>query len=75
MENNKRDFRLYQYNSGQLQKVGKGKTGARPHLFDEYEKCENHVDFLRHKYKGYQNTQFLIVEYIGPYNSSITRLL
>jgi len=75
MENKKRDFRLYEYENGTLRKVGRGKTGPRPHQFDEYEKCENHVDFLRHKYKSHANTQFLIIEYIGPYNSSIMRLL
>lgn len=75
MENNKRDFRLYQYSSGQLQKIGRGKTGARPHQFDEYEKCSNHIDFLRNKYKGYQNTQFVITEYFGPYDSRIVTVL
>lgn len=75
MENNKRDFRLYQYNSGQLQKIGKGKTGPRPHQFSELDICSNHVDYLRHKYKGYRDTQFIVVEYFGPYNSRIVTIL
>ena len=35
MEAVKRDLRVYQYNSGQLQKVGRGKTGPRPHIFED----------------------------------------
>ena len=75
MENVKRDFRLNQYNSGQLQKVGRGKTGPRPHLFEDYETCSNFIDLLRDKYKGYKETQFVIVEYFGAYNSRIVRVL
>lgn len=75
MEATKRDFRLYQYNSAQLQKVGRGKTGPRPHLFEDYESCSNMVDFLRDKYKGYVDTQFVIIEYFGAYNSRIVRVL
>lgn len=75
METIKRDFRLYQYNSGQLQKVGRGKTGPRPHLFEDYESCLIMVDFLRWKYKGYKDTQFVIVEYFGAYNSRIVQIL
>jgi hypothetical protein len=75
MENIKRDFRLYQYNSGQLQKVGRGKTGPRPHLFEDYDACSNFIDLLRDKYKGYKETQFVIVEYFGAYNSRIVRVL
>jgi hypothetical protein len=75
MENTKRDFRLYQYNSGQLQKVGRGKTGPKPHLFEDYDSCLNIVDFFRDKYKGYKDTQFVIVEYFGAYNSRIVQVL
>jgi hypothetical protein len=39
---NKRDIRLYQYSAGGLQKVGRNKTGPRPHLFESVEKCEEH---------------------------------
>ena len=75
METNKGDFRLYHYDSGQLLKMGRGKTGTRPHLFEDYESCSNMVDFLRDKYKGYKDIQFVIVEYFGAYNSRIVRVL
>ena len=70
----KRDLRVYQYNCGQLQKVGKGKTGSRPHIFENIAVCANHINFLREKYEGFRETQFMVVEYFGPYNSKIVQL-
>jgi hypothetical protein len=74
METVKRDLRVYQYNCGQLQKVGRGKTGPRPHIFEDLEVCTNHINFLREKYKGFGDTQFIVVEYFGPYNSRIVQI-
>lgn len=74
MEVVKRDLRVYQYNSGQLQKVGRGKTGPRPHIFEDLSGCTNHINSLREKYKGFGETQFMVVEYFGPYNSKIVQL-
>jgi len=74
MENAKRDIRLYEYDNGTLRKTGRGKTGARPHLFDTIEKCEGHIAFLREKYKSNASKQYLIVEYFGAYDSQIIKL-
>lgn len=74
MEEVKRDLRVYQYNCGQLQKVGRGKTGPRPHIFNDIEGCTNHISFLREKYKGHKDTQFIVVEYFGPYDSKIVQM-
>ncbi len=73
MEVVKRDLRVYRYNSGQLQKVGRGKTGPRPHIFEDLAGCTNHINFLREK-MWHGETQFIIVEYFGPYNSKIVQL-
>jgi hypothetical protein len=76
---NKRDIRLYQYSAGGLQKVGRNKTGLRPHLFESVEKCEEHIEWLRNKYKSSykadDNTQYLVIEYFGSYESKILKLL
>ena len=74
-ENNKREFRLYEYNCGTLRKVGRGKTGNRPHIFENFDECSNQVDLLRHKFKSYSNTQFIVIEYFGPFNSRIVEIL
>jgi hypothetical protein len=69
------EYRLYQYNTGQLQKVGKGKTGPRPHSFNDFVACVQHVCFLRNKYKGHEKTQFVVVEWFGPYDDRIHVIL
>jgi len=65
------EYRLYFYSEGTLRKEGKGKTRLRPHQFADTISAEEHVIFLRDKYRGYKNTQFVIVEWFGPYNSRI----
>jgi hypothetical protein len=75
MESIKRDIRLYQYTSGQLEKIGKGKNTHQPHLFTELDTCIGHVDHLVTKYPSRKTTQFVIVEYFGPNDSRIISIL
>jgi hypothetical protein len=76
---NKKDIRLYEYVTGTLRKVGKGKTGTRPHIFDSIEKCESHIAHLRTRYKKVykeeDDTQYLIIEYFGVFNSKIIKIV
>jgi len=69
------EYRLYMYSDGTLRKVGKGKTGPRPHQFTDFESISDHVIFLKEKYRGYQKTQFVVVEWFGPYDSKIYTIL
>ena len=72
MEENKNpDFRLYVYESGTLRKVGSGKTGIRPHIFKTFEECSMQIYILRERYRTYVNSQFVIIEYTGPFQSRI----
>jgi hypothetical protein len=74
-ENKKPEFRLYEYETGTLRKVGSGKTGMRPHIFETVEGCSAQVERLREKYKSYADTQFVIVEYTGPFRSRIVTII
>ncbi len=76
MENNEaKEYRLYQYSDGTLQKVGKGLIGPRPHKFKNFGLCAYHVSFLRDKHKYHLNTQFVVVEWFGAYDSKIFIIL
>ena len=76
---NKRDIRLYEYATGTLRKVGRGKTGNRPHMFESVEKCEEHISNIqsRHRkiYQKDDDTQYLIIEYFGAFRSKIIKIV
>lgn len=61
-----KDIRLYTYGQGTLHKLGKGKTGPRPHMFSSVEAAEadvkKRIDNHEGRY-GRDYTQYVIVEY------------
>lgn len=68
-----RDLRLYYYNSGNLCKFGRGKTGNRKHFYKTIEEVQNQIVWEHTKTKV--NLQFVIVEYFDNYNSKIIEVI
>lgn len=65
-----RDLRLYQFRAGVLFKFGRGKTGLKRHFYDSLEDIKDFLESLKSsKLRG--EKQFVIVEYLGPYESKI----
>jgi len=71
----KRDLRLYEYGYGTLKKVGSSRSkvnNSQRHFFDDIEQLKTHINWLKSKR---QNTQFIIIEYFGTYNSKILEII
>ena len=68
------EFRLYTYGNGQLYKVGKGKTGPRPHKFKSYEECFSHVEKLKSLSRS-SDAQYVVVHSLGSYDSKIISII
>lgn len=71
-----RDLRLYWFKPslGVLCKFGKGKTGAKRHLYNNLNDIRNFIESLKSsKLKG--EKQFVVVEYLSPYNSKIIEVI
>lgn len=65
-----RDLRLYQFRAGVLFKFGRGKTGLKRHFYNSLEDIKDFLESLKSsKLRG--EKQFVIVEYLGPYESKI----
>lgn len=75
----KLDIRLYKYANGTLEKVGYRKTGPNPHFFNSVEECEVRVMEIKENWMQKRSTkernQYLIVQYIGPYDSRIVKII
>lgn len=69
-----RDLRLYQLRAGVLFKFGRGKTGLKRHFYNSLEDIKDFLESLKSsKLRG--EKQFVIVEYLGPYESKIIEII
>jgi hypothetical protein len=66
-----RDIRIYKYSRGTLKKVGSGKAGLDPHFYSNEKFAVGRISYLK---ITNPETQYLLVEYTGKYESKIIKI-
>ena len=74
------DFRIYYYEFGQLKKLSAIRINGGGHKgYSTLQHAERRIEYLRSNeyrwHKIYRRYQFVIVEYTGPYESKIIKII